>query len=226
MLDRTEVGMRVAYEDMANPRREGTVVATVELGGTTPSGHPLPSGREYVVSFDDGGETTSDLRQHGWTELDRERVYGLNGYVSFSLPCWTRERCGVRKNARVRKCYEHTPVARKCPDCGTRYELVVTEVVRQDTAPEQNAYPQQRHFVFVSKQPSPQFTGGTMYVAEAPLVSRHARQSLHLSADGMHVGVAGQPSCPAATDRVLDRELVRYLWRHAPEVLRNVRAGR
>jgi hypothetical protein len=46
---------RVSYEDMANPRREGTIVGRV--------------GSEYRVRFDDGEETVSDLRQHGWRKL-------------------------------------------------------------------------------------------------------------------------------------------------------------
>lgn len=51
------VGTRVSYEDMANPRKEGTVEAV------------LPSG-EYRVQWDEGaGETTSDLRQYGWYVL-------------------------------------------------------------------------------------------------------------------------------------------------------------
>jgi hypothetical protein len=68
-LDLVEVGTRVAYEDRATPRREGRVVEIVKLGGETPGGLPLPSGVEYAVRWDDGGETTSDLRQHGWTML-------------------------------------------------------------------------------------------------------------------------------------------------------------
>lgn len=101
-LDLVEVGMRVAYEDRANPRREGRVVEIVKLGGETPGGLPLPSGVEYRIRWDDipdqfddsiverasalirsgtpqgkawrqaiaeARETTSDLRQHGWTML-------------------------------------------------------------------------------------------------------------------------------------------------------------
>lgn len=49
-------GTRVSYEDQANPLREGTVQAV------------LPSG-EYRVEWDEGGETTSDLRQYGWYVL-------------------------------------------------------------------------------------------------------------------------------------------------------------
>lgn len=50
-----EVGTRVAYEDMANPRREGRVTAI------------LRDGREFEVAWDGETETvTSDLRQPGW----------------------------------------------------------------------------------------------------------------------------------------------------------------
>ena len=72
-LDLVEVGTRVSYEDMANPRREGRVVEILEHGGrTTQSGLPLPGGTEYRVVWDDPedadryGPTISDLRQHGW----------------------------------------------------------------------------------------------------------------------------------------------------------------
>lgn len=56
-----EVGTRVAYEDAANPRREGRVVAIYD------------DGRDYGVEWDEGyrfddvAATTSDLRQSGWT---------------------------------------------------------------------------------------------------------------------------------------------------------------
>lgn len=47
---------RVAYEDQANPRREGTVVEiALALGG------------QFVIRWDDGGFDLSDLRQHGWS---------------------------------------------------------------------------------------------------------------------------------------------------------------
>lgn len=51
-----EIGQRVSYEDMANPRKVGTVV-DVHVGW----------GRsEFRVLFDDREDTTSDLRQAGW----------------------------------------------------------------------------------------------------------------------------------------------------------------
>lgn len=59
-LEMVEVGSRVSYEDMANPRREGRVSEIVD------------DGRSFVVVWDDeyrfdGVEgTESDLRQHGW----------------------------------------------------------------------------------------------------------------------------------------------------------------
>jgi hypothetical protein len=56
---RLAAGQRVAYEDMANPRREG-VIGTVLTDRW---------GTQYHVIWDDGEDTTSDLRQHGWTLL-------------------------------------------------------------------------------------------------------------------------------------------------------------
>lgn len=51
-----KVGDRVSYDDMANPRRVGTVIAQV--------------GNEWRVLWDDEAgtrsHTVSDLRQHGW----------------------------------------------------------------------------------------------------------------------------------------------------------------
>lgn len=67
------VGDRVSYEDVANPRRTGTVVEIVERGGETPSGLPLPEGVEYRVRFDDRSETVSDLRQVGWKRIPKAR---------------------------------------------------------------------------------------------------------------------------------------------------------
>jgi hypothetical protein len=74
-LELIEVGTRVAYEDMANPRREGVVLEILEHGDKrTPSGLPIPGGTEYRIGWDSeygwlGPETISDLRQHGWTML-------------------------------------------------------------------------------------------------------------------------------------------------------------
>jgi hypothetical protein len=64
-------GDRVAYEDMANPRREGTVVEVV-------SGY-FGTHREYRVRWDEpwtdeaGQEvagTISDCRQYGWVMVE------------------------------------------------------------------------------------------------------------------------------------------------------------
>lgn len=56
-----EVGERVAYEDMANPRREGVVIDWLDLdlrfGGS----------RQYQIRWDDGTESVSDCKQYGWT---------------------------------------------------------------------------------------------------------------------------------------------------------------
>ncbi len=61
-IEAPQVGQRVAYEDMANPRRVGTITDREdELG--------------WRVVWDDKaddeceGETWSDLRQHGWREV-------------------------------------------------------------------------------------------------------------------------------------------------------------
>lgn len=56
------IGDRVSYEDMANPRREGTIVQTMNT----------PFGVQYLVEWDDRvteslvAQVWSDLRQHGW----------------------------------------------------------------------------------------------------------------------------------------------------------------
>jgi hypothetical protein len=49
-------GQRVSYMDMSNPRRFGTVTGIrISEWGT-----------QYIVSWDDGGEDKSDMRQRGW----------------------------------------------------------------------------------------------------------------------------------------------------------------
>lgn len=66
MVEGPRVGDRVSYEDMANPRRVGAVVSlrpVVILGRTI--------GTDYEVRWDGGGETISDLRQHGWKRVRR-----------------------------------------------------------------------------------------------------------------------------------------------------------
>lgn len=52
-------GDRVSYEDIANPRRVGTIVGQVEGG---------PSGTSYEIEFDDQAypHHFSDCRQAGW----------------------------------------------------------------------------------------------------------------------------------------------------------------
>lgn len=52
---KAQVGDRVSYEDAANPRRVGVVVAVLRGWGV-----------EYRVRWDDGTSTVSDLRQAGW----------------------------------------------------------------------------------------------------------------------------------------------------------------
>ena len=69
MVSTREPNFRVSYEDVANPRRHGTVVEVVPvmLVAFTRSGRAMvPAGNEYLVRWDDGTETVSDLRQHGW----------------------------------------------------------------------------------------------------------------------------------------------------------------
>lgn len=53
-------GDRVAYEDMANPRREGIINAMLTTRW----------GTEFEVCWDDGGGAVSDLRQNGWKLVD------------------------------------------------------------------------------------------------------------------------------------------------------------
>jgi hypothetical protein len=51
-----KVGARVAYEDMANPRREGTIIEiALALGG------------QFVIRWDNGAIDLSDCRQAGWS---------------------------------------------------------------------------------------------------------------------------------------------------------------
>lgn len=57
------VGNRVAYEDMANPRKVGRVTKI----------DASEWGNQYHVEFDDGTGTVSDLRQYGWTFADVQR---------------------------------------------------------------------------------------------------------------------------------------------------------
>ena len=55
-------GDRVSYEDMANPRKEGTIVGT-KLGTRF-------SSPQFQIRWDDGSEDWSDLLQHGWEKLE------------------------------------------------------------------------------------------------------------------------------------------------------------
>ena len=55
-MDDVTAGSRVSYEDMANPRRYGTVVG---VDYTT-------WGRQLAIRWDDGDHTTTDGRQAGW----------------------------------------------------------------------------------------------------------------------------------------------------------------
>ena len=54
-----EIDTRISYEDMANPKREGTIAAIITTKW----------GTQYKVNFDDGTETISDCRQAGWKVL-------------------------------------------------------------------------------------------------------------------------------------------------------------
>lgn len=54
-----KVGTRVSYEDMANPRRQGTV-CDIETNRW---------GTQYVIAWQDGEVSHSDCRQHGWKVL-------------------------------------------------------------------------------------------------------------------------------------------------------------
>lgn len=55
--EHVQTGSRVSYEDASNPRRTGSVTEVIL------------DGREFRVAWDEGGETVSDLRQHGWYQL-------------------------------------------------------------------------------------------------------------------------------------------------------------
>jgi hypothetical protein len=59
MVKHPKVRERVSYEDMANPRREGTITGVDDRGW----------GVQVRVLFDDGELTYSDLRQHGWKRV-------------------------------------------------------------------------------------------------------------------------------------------------------------
>lgn len=60
-----EAGARVAYEDQANPHREGSVVEVIDRPYTDSRGQSRRS-REFRIDFD-GEIATSDLRQYGWS---------------------------------------------------------------------------------------------------------------------------------------------------------------
>jgi hypothetical protein len=79
-----KVGDRVSYEDMANPRRVGTVVEEVRGPEETPSGLPLPEMVQYRVVWDHergsdepSEETTSDLRQAGWKRVEVKQAAAI-----------------------------------------------------------------------------------------------------------------------------------------------------
>lgn len=63
-----KVGDRVAYEDMANPYREGVVTQVVGSEYHVSFGAvPSKFGPEFLLA---ARETVSDLRQHGWTFVE------------------------------------------------------------------------------------------------------------------------------------------------------------
>lgn len=68
------VGMRVSYDDVANPRRTGTVVAV----------NPSRWGTDYTVRWDEpvyetgATESRSDLAQYGWNLVPADRDPTLN----------------------------------------------------------------------------------------------------------------------------------------------------
>ena len=62
-----QVGTKVSYEDMANPRRVGTVAAITRWGSCQGVEQVGVGGSvEYRVEWDEGGSDYSDLRQRGW----------------------------------------------------------------------------------------------------------------------------------------------------------------
>lgn len=62
-----ESGQRVAYEDMANPLREGSIVCV----------QSSPWGIQYGVQFDNGDFTMSDMRQRGWKAVAEAETHSL-----------------------------------------------------------------------------------------------------------------------------------------------------
>lgn len=68
-MNAPKVGDRIGYRDIANPLRVGTVAEVLDApkyGG----------GPQYRVEFDDGTETTSDCRQHGWSAVPESPKVG------------------------------------------------------------------------------------------------------------------------------------------------------
>lgn len=49
-------GQRVSFEETGNPRRFGRIAARIETSHTS----------EFMVRWEDGTASQSDLRQHGW----------------------------------------------------------------------------------------------------------------------------------------------------------------
>lgn len=73
-LTEIKVGSRVAYEDMANPRRVGRVVSLADDGSAgvaweERSQFPVEGSDDPIVG------TVSDLRQHGWNLLPDEEPF-------------------------------------------------------------------------------------------------------------------------------------------------------
>lgn len=62
-----QVGTRVSYEDMANPRRSGTIAGITRWGHSQGVEQVGIGGQaEYRIEWDDGASDYSDLRQGGW----------------------------------------------------------------------------------------------------------------------------------------------------------------
>jgi hypothetical protein len=58
-METPKVGERVYYEDMANPRRDGSVTHIEQTRW----------GIEYTVAMNDGEYVHSDMRQAGWKRV-------------------------------------------------------------------------------------------------------------------------------------------------------------
>lgn len=95
-----KVDMRVSYEDMANPRREGTIVQRV--------------GDEFRICWDDGTWSISDCRQSGWREVTMP-----------SFPTWSGGPCVVEHLVVGREAFDRNRVRSERSDGLVQWQVTL-----------------------------------------------------------------------------------------------------